>query len=448
MVMKDHAKSACQGWISRFLRNRAGSIAPLFAVAAIPLTIAIGSATDIGRMMDVRSQMQDISDSAALAGATKLSMTDTATGVTIAQNFLTAAVKTLPGSPTLQASTSCTAPAAAGTNVIVASICVPAFVTSGTSVTATIQVMMANSIPTTFAAIMVPTIAVNEQSTAQGNVGRLATFSINNFNSSAYDLDQIYWYLLPSSLSGVTGEALYKYTPTLTSSNLILSNATGFTNKSQTISIGYGDTIEFAMSNTTGGHISYSPNCYGMTPSTAAKLYYSHRTAQPTTATTQYYDYGATSFNVCAPSQSATVSVTDSYSQLSTFTPTTTTTKTCNGRGNNCSTTTTTTTAPYPKGTTMPAGNYIYPWGYSRNPLQFGVLNRNSSTSVPTGGTTTTTNDDCTTGDVTYNWDDNGGGDDDYALSSSTSWGDFNDIVFTVNCQSTMIQQSSIKLVS
>jgi hypothetical protein len=95
----------------------------------------------------------------------------------------------------------------------------------------------------------------------------------------------------------------------------------------------------------------------------------------------------------------------------------------------------------------MAAANYIYPWGYSRNPLQFGVLNRDSN-GIPTGGTTTSTNSDCTQGDVTYNWDDNGGGDDDYAASNSTSWGDFNDVVFTVNCQATLVQQSSIKLVN
>src|SRR5690606_42157209 len=50
--------------IMRFLRNRDGAIAPMFAIAAIPLIAATGAAIDYSRAYDARSSVQDALDAA------------------------------------------------------------------------------------------------------------------------------------------------------------------------------------------------------------------------------------------------------------------------------------------------------------------------------------------------------------------------------------------------
>jgi hypothetical protein len=58
---------------------------------------------------------------------------------------------------------------------------------------------------------------------------------------------------------------------------------------------------------------------------------------------------------------------------------------------------------------------------------------------MPSGGTTDgLTTSDCALGSVTYDWDDGGGATDD---------NDFNDAVFTVNCQTTGVLNTSVRLI-
>lgn len=395
MVMTDHAKIACKVWFKRFWSDRAGSIAPLFAVAAIPLTIAIGAATDVGRSMDIHSQLQDISDSAALAG---LAQAVPGSEVATAQKFVTAAAAKLPGAPVVT-----------GTYTF----------TQGSSTTAsTLQVSLSSKVATTFAALVTPSIAVASTSTAAGSFARNVTFTINNFNSSASDLDQIYYYSIPSGMSGTT---LYQWTPSLTASNLLLSNASGFSNVNKTVQIPIGTTVGFALSNTTGGVSGYGANCYGQAQG-VAYVYYSHRED----SAASYWDYNVPKFNACTTGSTnywtGTI-VSNGVTQLlpcnSSDASTVRQVGTCNSSQ------------------TYAAGNYVYwtdnnaaykPYDplygtpYSRNPLRFG-----------------TTNTDCTQGNVTYQWDDNGGNPDD---------NDYNDAVFTVNCQTTAIDKTKIHLIS
>ena len=194
--MKDRAKLAARKGVTNFLRSRNGAMAPLFAVAAVPLTIAIGSAVDVGRVMDMRSQLQDIADSAALAGLAA----GTGTPTTTAQQFANAAVATLPGSPNVTVNT-------------------PSY-NAGAG---TLQVTISAKVATTFAAFMTPSIATSVSATAAGTLVRNVTFTISNFNSDAGDLNQVYYYPIPSGMSGGT---LYQWTPWGTSaptaSNLLL----------------------------------------------------------------------------------------------------------------------------------------------------------------------------------------------------------------------------------
>src|ERR1051325_4044344 len=52
--------------LKRFLRCRAGGVAPLMAFAAVPLFAAIGASIDFTRAASVRAGMQNALDAAAL----------------------------------------------------------------------------------------------------------------------------------------------------------------------------------------------------------------------------------------------------------------------------------------------------------------------------------------------------------------------------------------------
>ncbi len=387
------------GWtdiLHRFRRGRSGSIAPMFAVAAIPLVLAVGTAVDVGRVMDAHGKLQDIADSAALAGATQL---ETGNETAAATKYVTAM---LPGvTPTVT-------------------------VVENSNGVGTVQVSVSQSVPTTLAALFTPTVSTTATATAQGTLVRNVTFTLSNFNSSAMDLNQIYYYVQPSGSSGTT---LYQWAPTLSSSNLLLSNQPGHTNPAkQTVQIPVNAVIGFALSNTTGGVGGYGSNCYGQKQG-ATMIYYSHRED----ANGSYWDYNTPSFHACTTGTntwSANIPA-GPYQTVSTgwgpvLTP-------CNSSdsssisaiGGSCS-----------SSATYAAGNYVYytdtnsAWQssdplygtrYSRNPLRFG-----------------TSNTDCTQGTVTYQWDDNGGGSDD---------NDYNDAVFSVKCTTLAAQQTSIRLI-
>lgn len=74
--------------IKTFKAERAGNVAPMFAVALLPIFMATGASIDYGRTMSVRANMQDALDSAVLAGGREFQMTaDTAAGQATASSF-------------------------------------------------------------------------------------------------------------------------------------------------------------------------------------------------------------------------------------------------------------------------------------------------------------------------------------------------------------------------
>jgi hypothetical protein len=64
--------------LQRFIRNSAGGVAPMFAIAAIPLIGAMGAAIDYGRAASVRTQLLAAADAASLASVRKSSAAMTA----------------------------------------------------------------------------------------------------------------------------------------------------------------------------------------------------------------------------------------------------------------------------------------------------------------------------------------------------------------------------------
>ena len=53
-------------FLKHFLRNREGSVAPMLAIAALPLFGFVGAAVDFSRAATIRSSMQAAVDASAL----------------------------------------------------------------------------------------------------------------------------------------------------------------------------------------------------------------------------------------------------------------------------------------------------------------------------------------------------------------------------------------------
>lgn len=73
-------------WI-QFLRDRRASVAPIFAIALLPMLVATGAAIDFSRAFRQRTVIQDSLDAAALAAGKKLGLVSESAVKTEAQNF-------------------------------------------------------------------------------------------------------------------------------------------------------------------------------------------------------------------------------------------------------------------------------------------------------------------------------------------------------------------------
>jgi Flp pilus assembly protein TadG len=87
---------------SRFIANRDGNFALMTALLSIPLVYAVGSAVDLSSAYGQKTSMQDIADSAALAGGRVYDGTNSAAAITAAQNFLKGYQDKLPSGATYQ----------------------------------------------------------------------------------------------------------------------------------------------------------------------------------------------------------------------------------------------------------------------------------------------------------------------------------------------------------
>ncbi len=82
----------------RFVHDRSGNVAVMFAVISVVLMMAVGAAVDVGRWLYARDQTSAAIDAAVLAGGRSLQTnnTDTAAAVAIAQKFYAENVKRRP----------------------------------------------------------------------------------------------------------------------------------------------------------------------------------------------------------------------------------------------------------------------------------------------------------------------------------------------------------------
>jgi Flp pilus assembly protein TadG len=113
-VSQDEASSHCFG-IRRFLSDRSGSTAVIFAIALMPLAVATGAAMDYSRASATRAELQKALDAAVLAAAIEASKGGLATTVQgVVQSYFKANAK-LTGNPEISSSVDNVAGAVAAT---------------------------------------------------------------------------------------------------------------------------------------------------------------------------------------------------------------------------------------------------------------------------------------------------------------------------------------------
>lgn len=253
-----------------FAADRGGSLLVWFAVALVPLAVAVGAGLDYGRAVNLRTRLQNATDAAALAGAVLYTDSSSAT-TTLAKNAATNYMASFVGQM--------------GSSYGIAYTVTPTVVTSGSNATLyTMNVTATGSIPTTLmkfgGAASTP---VATSSTANNPVYTLS-LSLANFSSSAYDGNAVYYYIVPSDnsapspsalnlLSGTGGSygnsgsyACNSGTTSSASGGCSGNGVTTTAKASTSVTITASQSVGFALRNVTGGQKSYGNNGYGARP--------------------------------------------------------------------------------------------------------------------------------------------------------------------------------------
>jgi len=232
------------------LADRRGAIAVLFALMLVPILLAAGGAVDYGRLLVLRTSLQGAVDAAALAGASAyVGATAGTSATTVANNSMTASIGQLPnhaGSVPFTASPSVTTLSNGATAYTMT-------VTARATMSTSLMALITNSL-----GAAVTATAINPVVKANANIG--------NWSSSAWDRNTIYWYIVPTNGS----------LPTLSSSNIVYSNAPGFDNTHPSVPTAQASQrIGFALKNITGGNTGYGTNGEGASQGTT-HVFYSH----------------------------------------------------------------------------------------------------------------------------------------------------------------------------
>jgi Flp pilus assembly protein TadG len=223
--------------IARLRRSERGNVAVAFGLAAIPIIGVMGVAVDYTRASHFRTILQSAVDTAALAGASEVKNKDIKG---IIDNYMR---QSLPGGLTV--------------NNVTYKVDLQA---------KTIEVKANARVPTTIAAILMDEVPVSASATAsRGNPMRIVDISVTNFNSSAWDANSIYWYIVPKDGS----------LPKDSDLNLLLSNDPKHPAPTapSSVQIGVDDEIGFALVNMTGGVRAYGKNSYGQEQGSVHKFY-------------------------------------------------------------------------------------------------------------------------------------------------------------------------------
>lgn len=222
-----------------FRRDVRGNVAIALALAAVPVLGGMGVAVDYARANRVQAELQNVVDSAALAGAMQISngaVTSTVSRFLRNNRDLERHQYNIHHDVDVEAHT--------------------------------ITVEATATVPTTIGAIFRPVIPVAVSATAyRGTPVRTVDLQVTEFNSDAWDANSIYWYIVPEDGSAPKDEDLH----------LLLSNDPRHPAPEvpDTIQIGVNDVLGFALINVTGGVKPYGKNSYGQ-PAGSVHKFYSH----------------------------------------------------------------------------------------------------------------------------------------------------------------------------
>jgi hypothetical protein len=210
----------------------------------VPVLLIAGGGLDMMRAVQLRSELQAATDSAALAGASVyMSATAGSTAQATATRFMAKAVTQMPYASNV---TFTVTPSAASAAVYSVSVAAQA------------------RVPNSILSMVSSDTAITVMSEAR-SAGYKVAFSLSSFASNSADANSIYWYVVPAN-NGV---------PSYSDLNLLFSNTAGSSSRDISAIVGTGQKIGFALQNVTGGISSYGRNAYGAAPG-SSHIFYSH----------------------------------------------------------------------------------------------------------------------------------------------------------------------------
>ena len=174
----------------RLLGDRRGVVSIIFGLMLVPFIMFLGVVVDYARMVQYKTDLQNVVDEAAIAGAAAfLDPTQAANAVTVATNFFNQAATHLP--PSLSLSTPTVTSNVSGTIN-------PAL---GTANAYTVTVSANGNVATTFLSLIYSTLNIQASGTA-GNPVITPQLVFSNVGSQACDGNTVYLYQVPKNGSG------------------------------------------------------------------------------------------------------------------------------------------------------------------------------------------------------------------------------------------------------
>lgn len=270
--------------LGRFRRSQRGNVLIMSALMSTVLVYAVGVAVDYMDAVNFRSTLQSTVDTAALAGATAYTTCTTtgsgseATAQTVATNVFNATALPWHNGSITPIVTGSTTATTAGSSVCSGG--------SGNPSAYQMTVSASGTVPTTFMAVVMPSMSVSATATATNPVVN-ATANAGDWFSSAWDGNYIYWYPIPSDGSIPTFNAANMLDANgdlnatdgifhflFTNMPLEMSGGTAITS-SQTVSVATSQKIGFILHNVTGGRLPYGSGQYNGQAQGSSRTYYS-----------------------------------------------------------------------------------------------------------------------------------------------------------------------------
>ena len=174
----------------RFLRDKRGVVGVIYGLMLIPSIMFLGVVVDYAREVQYKTDLQNVVDEAAIAGAAAfLDPTQAANAVTVATNYFNAASAVLPPSTSLS------------TPTITSNVSGTINPALGTANAYTVTVSANGNIATTFLSLIYSTLNISATGTA-GNPVIQPQLVFSNVGSQACDGNTVYLYQVPKNGSG------------------------------------------------------------------------------------------------------------------------------------------------------------------------------------------------------------------------------------------------------